>query len=101
MEIFRAVGSGQLAKEAIPDVFTWLSKNEGENLKKALESLGLRMMSREQLTTLVDRVIEENQPSVEKQGGKAFGLLMGLIMKEARGRADPKLVGTLLKAKLA
>ena len=101
VEIFRAVGSGQLAKEAIPDVFTWLSKNEDEDLQKSLESLGLRMLSEEELDQLVERVVKTNKQSIDKQGGKAFGMLMGLIMKEARGRADPNMVSKLLKTKLA
>jgi len=99
-EIFRTVGSGEVAKEAIADVFSWLSKNERGNLPDALESLGLRMMSKEELEQLVDRIVAANRQTVEKQGAKAFGLLMGLTMKEARGRADPNAVSKLLRARL-
>ena len=100
-EIFRAVGSGELAKEAVADVFSWLSKNEGGSLPDALETLGLKMLSKEELEQLVDRIVAANRQSVEKLGGNAFGMLMGLTMKEARGRADPSVVGKLLKARLA
>lgn len=100
-EIFRAVGSGKLAKEAIPDVFTWFSKNEGRSLHDALEGLGLKMLSKEELEQLIDRVVAANRQSVERLGANTFGMLMGLVMKEARGRADPSVVSKLLKAKLA
>ena len=33
--MFRAVGSGDLAKEAVSDVFSWLSKNEGKTVQDA------------------------------------------------------------------
>ena len=39
--IFKAVGSGELAKEAIADVFSWLSKNEGKTVQDAVDALGL------------------------------------------------------------
>jgi Asp-tRNA(Asn)/Glu-tRNA(Gln) amidotransferase B subunit len=30
----------------------------------------------------------------------AFGMLMGIVMKEVRGKADPELVGKLLRKRL-
>ena len=100
-EIFRAVGSSEITKEAIADVFSWLSKNEGGSLPDALESLGLKMLSKEALEKLIDRIVAANRQSVEKLGKNAFGMLMGLTMKEARGRADPSVVSKLLKERLA
>ena len=99
-EIFRGIGSGLLAKEAVPDVFTWLSTHENGTLKDALESLGLKMLSNLEIERLIERVIAENAKSVEKLGGSSFGLLMGLVMKEARGKADPATVSKLLRERL-
>jgi len=100
MEIFRGVGSGEIAKEAVADVFVWLSENEGKNLQDAVGALGLKMLSRAELATLVDRVIAENRPSVDQLGAKAFGMLMGVVMKEVRGKADPGVVSALLRERL-
>ena len=99
-EIFRGIGSGLLAKEAAPDVFTWLSTHENGTLKDALESLGLKMLSNLEIERLIERIIAENEESVEKLGGNSFGLLMGLVMKEARGKADPATVSKLLRERL-
>jgi glutamyl-tRNA(Gln) amidotransferase subunit E len=99
-EIFKRIGSGELTKESVGDVFSWLSKNEGKSVADAAESLGLKMLSREELERLVYRVIAENKPSIEKLGKGAFGLVMGLVMKEARGKASPELVSQLIKQKL-
>lgn len=99
-EIFRFVGSGKLAKEAIADVFIWLSKHEDKSVREAIGDLGLEMFSKEELETLVDRAIAANQQSINKLGKNAFGMLMGVVMKEARGKADPNLVGKLLKKRL-
>jgi glutamyl-tRNA(Gln) amidotransferase subunit E len=100
-ELFQAVGAGQLTKEALPEVFSWFAKTEGGSLPDALKSLGLEMMSKEELEQLIERIVAANTQSVEQLGGKAFGMLMGLMMKEARGRADPSVVSKLLKARLS
>jgi glutamyl-tRNA(Gln) amidotransferase subunit E len=100
MDVFRGVGSGDIVKEAVADVFVWLSDNEGKSLQDAVEALGLKMFSKAELAKLVDRVIAENRQSVGQLGQKAFGMLMGVVMKEVRGKADPRLVGALLRERL-
>jgi glutamyl-tRNA(Gln) amidotransferase subunit E len=100
IEIFKSVGSGALAKEAVADVFSWLSKHEGKTLNDATGDLGLKMLSEKELEDLIDRTITENKQSVDRLGKNAFGVLMGNVMKQARGKADPELVGRLLREKL-
>ena len=99
-EIFKLVGSGELAKEAIPNVFSWLSENEEKSVPDTVVALGLKLLTKEELERLIDRVISENKQLVEKLGNKAIGMLMGLVMKEVRGKADPGLVGELLRERL-
>jgi glutamyl-tRNA(Gln) amidotransferase subunit E len=100
MEIFRGVGSGELVKEAVADVFVWLSENDGKSLQDAVDALGLKMFSTTELALLVDRVIAENKQAVERMGQRAFGMLMGVVMKEVRGKADPSIVSALLRERL-
>jgi len=100
MEVFRGVGSGEIVKEAVADVFIWLSENECKNLQDAVDALGLKMFSKAELAKLVDQVISENKQSVDTMGKKAFGMLMGIVMKEVRGKADPGLVSALLREQL-
>lgn len=98
--IFKAVGLGKLAKEAIADVFSWFSKNDGKTVQDAVDALGLKMFTEEELAPILDRVIAANKASVDKLGKNAFGMLMGSTMKEVRGKANPELVGKLLKDRL-
>jgi glutamyl-tRNA(Gln) amidotransferase subunit E len=100
MEIFRGVGSGELVKEALADVFVWLSENDGKSLQDAVDALGLKMFSTTELALLVDRIIAENNQAVDRMGQRAFGMLMGVVMKEVRGKADPSIVSALLRERL-
>ncbi|MGD6808241.1 MAG: Glu-tRNA(Gln) amidotransferase subunit GatE [Candidatus Bathyarchaeia archaeon] len=98
--LFAAVGSGKLAKEATAEVFSWLSKNEGKTVQDATTALGLKMFTEADLEPIIDRIIVANKPAIEKNGKGAFGMLMGVVMKEVRGKANPELVSKLLKQKL-
>jgi glutamyl-tRNA(Gln) amidotransferase subunit E len=98
--IFKAVGSGELAKEAIADVFSWLAKNEGKTLSDAVAALGLKMFTEADLAPIINRIVTANKTQIEKLGKNAFGMLMGAAMKEVRGKANPDLVGKLLRERL-
>lgn len=99
-EVFKLIGAGRLAKEAVAEVFTWLSKNEGKGVQDAVVGLGLKMFSEAELAVIVDHVVAANRQAVDRLGKNAFGMLMGLVMKEVRGKAEPELVGKLLKERL-
>jgi glutamyl-tRNA(Gln) amidotransferase subunit E len=99
-QIFAAIGKGELTKESVPDVFSWLAKNEAKTVQNAAEALGLKMLSASELDAIIDRVVAANKMQIEKLGKGAFGLIMGLVMKEARGKVSPDQVNKQLKQKL-
>jgi glutamyl-tRNA(Gln) amidotransferase subunit E len=99
-EIFRSISSGTLTKEALPEIFSWLSKHEDKGLQEAIDSLGLKVISEEELENIVDNAIENNKDLIERSGAKAFGPLMSIVMKEVRGKASPNIVSELVKRKL-
>lgn len=101
VEIFQLVSQGATAKESVQEVLTWLSKNPQSNPDEAIAKLGLKMLSRKELELLIQRKIQGNLPSIEEKGERAEARLMGLVMGEVRGKADPKLVAEILRAKLA
>ena len=99
-EIFKCIGSGELTREALQDVVIWLSKHEGQSPRKAIENLGLKTLSREELEGIINNAISCNKDLIEKSGEKAFGSIMGMVMREVRGRAKAELVSELIKKKL-
>ncbi len=55
------------------------------------------------LAQTVDKILDANPQSVEdyKNGkDRAVGFLMGQIMKETKGKANPQVVSTILSEKL-
>jgi len=99
-EIFNKISAGELTKEAIPDVTVWLSSHENKGVQDAIKSLGLNVIFENELRAFVEKVIEDNRSLVQEHGENSFGILMGIIMKELRGRVDTALVSRVLREKL-
>jgi len=99
LELFCLIDAGKAAKEAIPDIVSWLAKHEDASVRDALENLGLGMLSEAELQSIIDDLLRENKNLAEK-GKEAFGALMGLTMKKVRGRANAEMVARVLKKKL-
>ena len=91
--------SSSLAKEVFQVI--WSSD---ESVDEVIEQGGLRQLSDvDELTDLVQSVLEEHQSQVEqvRRGvTKVVGFLVGQVMKASRGKADPKQVNELLRRML-
>jgi len=100
IEIFKALEAGEITKEALPEIAAWTSKNPDKTLKDAIENLGLKVLREEELEKILDQIISQNKDSIEKSGAKAFGLIMGIAMKELRGKANAEIVSKIIKKKI-
>ncbi len=100
LNVFRLVASEKTSKEAIPEIIRWLTKHERAQPIEALEKLGLTMMPEEELRSIVDKYLERNRELIARRGLGALGALMGLVMKDLRGRVKPKTVNRILREKL-
>ncbi len=91
--------SGKMAKDVFVEMF-----ETGEKASQIVKEKGLAQISdKEALVKIVDKTLQENPKVVEdyKKGKeKALGYLVGQVMKETKGRANPKLVNKLLEKKL-
>lgn len=100
-DIFNCVGSEQVTKEAIPKIVAWLAQHEGCTVQEATKSIGLKMLSKEELDEIIEGAIQKNKKLIEERGANAYGVLIGIVMKEVRGKANAALVSELVKQKLS
>ncbi|RLI09668.1 Glu-tRNA(Gln) amidotransferase GatDE subunit E [Candidatus Bathyarchaeota archaeon] len=97
LELFRLVGRGETFKESIPEVLKWLCQHEGASAREAVEALGLKAMSEEELREVVEEVLSKEDELIREKGMRALGPLMGAVMRLVRGRADPARVRALIE----
>ncbi|MFQ5800805.1 MAG: Glu-tRNA(Gln) amidotransferase subunit GatE [Candidatus Hydrothermarchaeales archaeon] len=94
-ELFSAFSEKKVSKEAIPEILEEMRKG-----KTAAEALGERAGGEVDLEDLVDRLIVEKAEFIKEKGMYAQKPLMGLVMKEARGKVDGGVVNEVVKRKL-
>ncbi|MEM1655032.1 MAG: Glu-tRNA(Gln) amidotransferase subunit GatE [Nitrososphaerota archaeon] len=88
LEFFRRVARGEVAKEAALDVMRWLARNPGKSLEDAVNALGLRAVSLEEVKARIAELVEANRELARSNPGKAISIIMGELMKTYRGRFD-------------
>jgi len=98
--VFSAVRVGTVAKEAAPSILAWLSKNSSCTVEDAIQELGMRMLSEHELLRIIDKIIEFNADLIKEKGEGAYGKIMGLVMSEVRGSADPAEVTRLIRTRI-
>lgn len=101
IEIFKIVGLEKTSKESIPNIVRWLAEHEGSSPMDAIKDLGLMMISEEELKSLIEEYLDKNRDLIAERKLGAIGALMGIIMRDLRGKAKPELVNKILREKLA
>ena len=99
--VFKLVSSGKTSKEALPEIVKWLSTHEEASPMEAVESLGLGMLSKDELIKIIEETISQNEDLIAEKGQRAFGILMGSIMKKYRGKVNAEEVSRLLRERLS
>ncbi len=92
--------SSKIAKR----VFTELTKEQVDDVQALVEEKGwVQLSDPEQLLPIIREILDNNEQSVEdfKNGkDRAKGFLVGQVMKETRGQANPGVVNKLLNQEL-
>lgn len=94
--VLQALANGRFSKEAVPDILKALITTN-TTLEDAMNSLGLSAADTDELDAVIKKIVSERIDFVKERGMGAVGPLMGVIMKELRGRADGKLISERLK----
>ncbi|MCQ8894246.1 MAG: Glu-tRNA(Gln) amidotransferase subunit GatE [Methanolinea sp.] len=92
--VLDAVRRGQIAKEAIPEVFRKIIG--GMDVPSAVHSMA-SSITESDLVAIAERLVGERIDFVREKGPKALGPLMGPMMKEVGGKIDGKKVSAVLK----
>jgi glutamyl-tRNA(Gln) amidotransferase subunit E len=99
-DIFGRLDAGSIAKESVLVIFEKLARKEANTVDEAISVSGMSSISDEELSVILDRIIEENAKAVKDKGMGALSTLMGRAMSILRGKADGQKINQFLKDKL-
>ncbi|MFX1578155.1 MAG: Glu-tRNA(Gln) amidotransferase subunit GatE [Promethearchaeota archaeon] len=97
LEMFHSIATKEISTEAIPTILTFFAEQPKSSVKKAIESTGLGMASSSEVEDIIKKIVSERKDFIREQGERSVGGLMGVAMKELRGKVDGKTVKELLE----
>ena len=103
-ELIKLINAGTISNAIGKKVIVKMFET-GESPKKIIEDEGLVQNSNEdEILSVIKDVLSKNQKSIEdyKNGRtRVVGFLIGLVMKETKGKANPKMVNKLMCDEIA
>ncbi len=94
------VSSNQMAKEGLVDLLRALALHPATPAAEAAQGAGLAGVDELGVASVVRSVVMAKADLVRAKGEKAAAPLMGLVMKELRGKADGAVVSAMLKKEI-
>lgn len=95
-EAFSLLAAGSIPKESIGMIFESIMSGQAGTVKEAVAGSSIGGVDESELAGIIGRIIGENAGIIESQGERAMGPLMGIAMKELRGKASGEAVSRLL-----
>lgn len=97
---FSMVSSGRVAKEGLVELLRALAEHPDMSADEAAVAAGLAGVDESGVESVVHEVVISKADLVRSKGERSAGPLMGLVMKELRGRADGAMVSAILKREI-
>ena len=102
---FQLLETEKIAKESIEMIFENIMDGKSQTVEEAMKNASIKAVNESDLEKIIEEIVEKNQEIVKNQKERAVGPLMGIAMKELRGKASGEMINKLLlkniKKKLA
>ena len=100
MKTFGLLEQEKINKEAIEIIFEQIMSKKVNNVLQALENASITQLTEDELDKILDKIIQKNTDKIQQEQMHALSGLMGIAMKEVRGKASGKIINQKLKDKI-
>jgi glutamyl-tRNA(Gln) amidotransferase subunit E len=101
MELFRLHADGKIPNEAVSELLKLIAVKPELTVEKAVGTLGIGGVGTGELEAAIDKIINSRMDFIKDKGMNSAGPLMGVVMKELRGKVSGQEISRLLKEKLS
>ena len=93
---FEFLKSGKITKESIDIIFEDIMAEKSETIEEAIKNTAIETIDEAKLEQIIEKITNENKGIIQNQKERAIGPLMGIAMKELRGKAPGEMINNLL-----
>ncbi len=99
-DIFNLLADGKIAKDSVRKLAVETIKAPDTDISQIAEDNNLVMMSDEDVHEIIAGIVADNEEMVKERQMGAMGPLMGMCMKELKGKADGGLVNQIVREEI-
>ena len=97
---FELLEQEKINKESIEMIFEQIMSKKANNVLEALENASITQLSDNELDRVLEEIIQKNKEKIQQEQMRSLSGLMGIAMKEVRGKASGKIINQKLKEKI-
>jgi aspartyl-tRNA(Asn)/glutamyl-tRNA(Gln) amidotransferase subunit B len=102
-ELINLIKEGTISGKIAKEVFPLMLKENKKPSQIVKEKNLVQITDSSEIEKIVEKILGNNSHQVKQYingEGKVFGFFVGQVMRETKGKANPKVVNDLLKEKL-
>ena len=98
--VFTLLADGKIAKDSVRKLSIETIKNPDTDISEIAEKSNLVMMSEDDVAKIIADIVAQNEGMVKERQMGAMGPLMGMCMKQLKGKADGGLVNKIVREEI-
>ena len=96
-DIFQLLADSKIAKDSVTKLTTCVIQSPSEEIEEIAKNNNLTLLSQEDVEKIIENIVMKNEAMVKERQMGAMGPLMGMSMKELKGKADGSIVNKIVK----
>ena len=98
--IFELLADGKIAKDSVRKLAVETIKDPDTEIAEIAEKNNLTMLSEDDVHKIISEIVANNEGMVKERQMGAMGPLMGMCMKQLKGKADGGLVNKIVREEI-
>ncbi|MGY5151543.1 MAG: Glu-tRNA(Gln) amidotransferase subunit GatE [Candidatus Nitrosopumilus sp. bin_6a] len=95
-KLFQLLEKRKIAKESIEIIFENIMAGKAKTVEEAMKNTSIQSVNEDDLEKIIEDIVNNNEEIIKNQKERAIGPLMGIVMKELRGKASGETINKLL-----
>lgn len=100
VDMFKLLKDNKISKDALNKLLISISDNPNKNVEKLAEENNLTLLSEEDVQKIIENIVSENETMISERQMGAMGPLMGMSMKQLKGKADGSIVNKIVREEI-
>jgi len=96
LKTFEFLDSGKITKESVEIIFEDIMGGKSKTTEEAIENTSIESLDETKLEEIIKKITIEKKDMIKNQKERSIGPLMGIAMKDLRGKASGETINKLL-----